>query len=291
MKPARFRYIAARSLEEALTEKAKHGDEARFLAGGQSLVPAMNYRLVQPAVVIDINPLTQLSAVESDGENVRISALTRYRDLERHSAVARGLPLVREALSYVAHPQIRNRGTLCGNLAHADPASEMPAVMLALSAKLHVQSVNGDRWMAASDFFISPLTTALTPEEMLVEVELPAAKPRSGSSFMEVARRRGDFALMGIGCTVRLDESGLCVEARLAFCNAGDTPIFAADASKSLVGTRMGTRDLDTAIELVNSAIDPAGNLHASKEFQRHLAGVLTRRAIAQANERARHGH
>jgi CO/xanthine dehydrogenase FAD-binding subunit len=291
MKPARFRYVAARSLAEALTEKAKHGDEARFLAGGQSLVPAMNYRLVQPAVVIDINPLTQLSAVESDGENVRIAALTRYRDLERHPAVARSLPLVREALSYVAHPQIRNRGTLCGNLAHADPASEMPAVMLALSAKLHAQSVKGDRWLAASDFFISPLTTALAPEEMLVEVELPAAKPRSGSSFMEVARRRGDFALVGIACTVQLNESGQCVEARLAFCNAGDTPILAADASKSLVGTRMGTLDLDTAARLVQSAIDPAGNLHASREFQRHLAGVLTRRALAQANERARHGH
>jgi CO/xanthine dehydrogenase FAD-binding subunit len=190
MKPAPFRYIAARSLEQALALKAEHGDEARFLAGGQSLVPTMNFRLTQPAVLIDINPLTQLAGMQKSGpESVHIGALTRYRDLERDAATARDLPLVAEALPHIAHPQIRNRGTIGGNLAHADPASEMPAIVVALAGQLRAQSTRGERWIAAAEFFAGALATTLAADEMLVEIKLPAAKPRSGACFMEVARR------------------------------------------------------------------------------------------------------
>jgi carbon-monoxide dehydrogenase medium subunit len=291
MKPAPFRYIAARSLEHALALKAEYGEEARFLAGGQSLVPTMNFRLTQPAILIDINPLTQLSGLQKSGpDSLHIGALTRYRDLERDPATAHDLPLVAEALPHIAHPQIRNRGTIGGNLAHADPASEMPAIVVALAGQLRAQSNRGDRWIAASEFFAGALATTLAADEMLVEIKLPAAKPRSGACFMEVARRRGDFALIGVACTVRVDDDGRCAQARIGLCNAADKPILAEDAGASLVGRLIGAAQIDEAGELVQRAIDPGGSIHASKEFQRHLAGVLTRRALAEANKRAQRG-
>jgi CO/xanthine dehydrogenase FAD-binding subunit len=290
MKPAPFRYIAARTIEQALAMKAEYGDEARFLAGGQSLVPTLNFRLAQPAVLIDINPLATLAGLHQNGaDTLRIGALTRYRDVEREPSTARKLPLVHEALPHIAHPQIRNRGTVGGNLAHADPASELPAIVVALGSRLHAQSAKGDRWIAASDFFVGALTTSLAADEMLVEVELPTPPPRSGACFMEVARRRGDFAIVGVACSVLLDEDGLCADARIGLCNAAEVPIFAVESAKSLLGRRIGAGDIEEAAALVQRAIDPSGNIHASKDFQRHLAGVLTRRALTVAAERARH--
>ncbi len=292
MKPAPFRYVAARTLEQALQLKAEYGDEAHFLAGGQSLVPTMNFRLTQPAVLIDINPLAELAGVRTSApDSVRVGALTRYGKLERDPGTARDLPLIHEALPHIAHPQIRNRGTIGGNLAHADPASEMPAIVLALAGKLRAQSLRGDRWIAASDFFVGALTTSLETDEMLMEVELPVAQPRSGACFLEVSRRRGDFAIIGVACTVRLDEDGRCRTARIGLCNAGEMPILAAAASDSLVGRQIGKPEIDAAADLVQRAVDPGGSIHASKEFQRHLAGVLTARALYTANERARRDH
>jgi carbon-monoxide dehydrogenase medium subunit len=293
MKPAPFKYVAARTLEQALALKAEYGDEGRFLAGGQSLVPTLNFRLSQPAVLIDINPLAAQFNIQQNAPagTVRIGALTRYCQLERHPTAARDLPLVHEAMPHIAHPQIRNRGTIGGNLAHADPASEMPAIVLALAGRLRAQSRTGERWIAASEFFVSALTTALHSDEMLTEVELPVAASRSGSCFMEVARRRGDFALIGVACTVQLDESGHCLQARIGLCNAADTPVLAEHAGNSLIGRPIGAAEVDQATALVQDAINPGGNVHASSEFQRHLASVLTRRALIAANERARRVH
>ena len=262
MKPPRFKYLAADSLAAALAAKAEHGAEARFLAGGQSLIPAMNFRLAQPGVLIDINPLAELDYVSFDG-TLRIGALTRMRTLERTALLA-------EAVRHVAHPQIRNRGTLGGNLAHADPASELPAVMLALDARLHLKSRNSHRWIDARDFFVGALTTALRDDEMLVEVELPPLPPRTGTAFLEVARRRGDYAMMGVAAVVTLGEG-----ARLALCNAGETPVL------------VELTQIEDAAAQVQAKIDPSGNVHATKAFQRHLAGVLTRRALQIALERA----
>lgn len=290
MKPAPFRYIAARSLDQALALKADHGDEARFLAGGQSLMPALNFRLTQPALLIDINPLAELGGISGAAPGmVRIGALRRYRELETAPDTPIALPLVNEAIPHIAHPQIRNRGTIGGNLAHADPASEMPAIVLALAGHLRAASLRGERWIAAADFFRGAFTTALEPDEVLLEVELPIPPPRSGTCFMEVARRRGDFALIGVACTVQLDDDNRCVSARIALCNAGDKPILAAAAGASLDGQKIAAAEIDQAAELVQSAIDPGGSIHASTAFQRHLAGVLTKRALATANERARH--
>jgi CO/xanthine dehydrogenase FAD-binding subunit len=292
MKPAPFRYVAARSLAQALALKAEHGDEARFLAGGQSLVPTMNFRLTQPAMLIDINPLEDLAGVRKvESGRLRIGALTRYRTLERDPATARQLPLMHEALPHIAHPQIRNRGTIGGNLAHADPASEMPAIVLALGGRLRAQSVRGERWIAAPDFFVGALTTALAPDEMLTEVELPVAEARSGACFMEVARRRGDFAIIGVAVVLRLEADGRCAEARIALCNAAEAPLFAAQASHSLAGRKIAAAEIDQAAALVRRAVDPPGNIHAGKDFQRHIAGVLTARALTVANERAQRDH
>jgi CO/xanthine dehydrogenase FAD-binding subunit len=291
MKPAPFKYIAAVSLAEALALKAAHGEEACVLAGGQSLVPTMNFRLAQPSVLIDINGVKELAGVTRVNDHaLRIGAMTRYRALERNGDVAAGLPLVREALPHIAHPQIRNRGTLGGNLAHADPASEMPAIALALGGRLRAQSTSGERWIDAREFFLAPLTTALEPDELLVEIELPTARPSSGFCFMEVARRRGDFALVGVAVCVTIDDNERCTGARIALCGAGETPVDVSDAAAVLVGKAGSEMEIDEVAAGVWNAIDPPGNIHASPDYQRHLAGVLTKRALATALERARHG-
>lgn len=291
MKPAPFRYVRAGSRHEALSLKAEHGDDAKFLAGGQSLVPTMNFRLAQPAILIDINALADLDGLRVHDGSLRIGALTRYRTLERDGLVARHQPLVREAVPQIAHPQIRNRGTLGGNLAHADPASELPAVVLALGGRLRAQSVRGERWIDATDFFRGALTTALEPDEMLTEVALPVPPPRSGTCFLEVARRRGDFALIGVAALVTLAADGTCTDARLAYCGAADTPVTALAAAGSLLGRKIGDSDIRSAAALAERGLDPPGNMHAGKAFQRHLAGVLTRRTIETALARAVHNH
>jgi carbon-monoxide dehydrogenase medium subunit len=288
MKPAPFRYVAAESLGQALAAKVAGGDEARFLAGGQSLVPAMNFRLARPAMLIDLNRLRELDFVRvADDGTLRIGALVRHRTLERDALVARHAPLVAEAVRYVAHPQIRNRGTLGGNLAHADPASELPAVMLALGARLRARSSRGERWIDAPAFFRGPLTTALGAEEMLVEIAIPPLPARSGTCFVEVARRRGDYALVGVAAVVTLGADGTCTAAALALCGAGATPVRAARAAGALVGRRADEGALHAAAAAVDAEIDPATNVHASAAFRRHLAGVLTRRVLAAAVARA----
>ena len=210
MKPAPFKYIAATSLEHALALKAEHGDDAKFLAGGQSLMPAMNFRLAQPACLIDINALRELAGIRPSAGATRIGPVTRYRALERDASFTRSFALIGEALPHIAHPQIRNRGTIGGNLAHADPASELPAIAVALRARFRVQAATGQRWIEAPDFFVGALTTDLQPDEMLVEVELPLPKPRTGACFMEIARRRGDFAIVGVAAMLTLDEQDRC---------------------------------------------------------------------------------
>ena len=276
MKPAPFRYVAAESLAHALEAKRELGEEAKFLAGGQSLVPAMNFRLAQPAVLIDLNRLKELDYVRPAGGALRIGALTRHRAIERDPAVAAHAPLLAETAPHVAHPQIRNRGTFCGNLAHADPASEFPAAALALGARMRVQSTRGERWIDAKDFFRGVFTTALAPDEMLVEVEVPDLPARTGTCFLEIARRRGDYALVGVAAVVTVDGGGKVRDARVALCNAGATPVLVSVA------------DFAAAPEQVGHEIDPPDNVHATAAFRRHLARVLARRALATARDRAR---
>ncbi|MCZ6511596.1 MAG: xanthine dehydrogenase family protein subunit M [Alphaproteobacteria bacterium] len=288
MKPAPFRYAAPRSIEELLALKAEHGDDAKFLAGGQSLIPTMNFRLAQPAVLLDLNTLPdQNFIVKTSSGGVRIGALVRHSDIETSETIARSHPLAHEAIRFVAHPQIRNRGTLCGNLAHADPASEMPAVMLALGGRFHARSAASDRWIDASDFFLSIFTTALEENEMLCEVEMPPLPPGSGTCFLEVSRRPGDFAMMGVATVVSLDEAGRCAEARIAYCSAGETPLLAPGVAASLAGEEPDETALLNAARQAAEEIDPPGNVHLTSAYQKHLVAVLTGRALRTAFARA----
>jgi CO/xanthine dehydrogenase FAD-binding subunit len=286
MKPAPFKYIAAKSLDQALSLKAQYGEDARFLAGGQSLIPAMNFRLARPAVLIDINGLTELAGVDRSSAHIRIGALTRYRAIERDCALLRDCPMFADALPHIAHPQIRNRGTIGGNLAHADPASELPAIALAMQARMRIRSSGGEREIAASDFFVGALTTGLKADEMLVETVLPPPGPRTGACFKEVARRRGDFALAGVAAILSLDPEGRCVQIRLALCGVGDTPLDASPVASALIGQRCTDRAIEAVAAEVQGTIAPFGNVHASARYQRHIAAVLVRRALATARNR-----
>jgi CO/xanthine dehydrogenase FAD-binding subunit len=291
MKPAPFKYIAATSLEQALALKAEHGDDAKFLAGGQSLIPAMNFRLARPEVLIDINEVEGLAGIRQHEGAVRIGALTRYRALQRDDAFARLFPLIGEALPHIAHPQIRNRGTIGGNLSHADPASELPAIALALRARFRVRSTQQERLIAAADFFTGALTTDLQPDEMLVEIELPSPKPCSGSCFMEIARRRGDFAIAGIAAMVTMDRRDKCTEVRLTLCGVGERPVDASAAADGLIGQVPSEQAIRDAAASLQGMIEPAGNVHATADYQRHVAGVLAERALKTAFERVHDGH
>jgi len=289
MKPAPFEYRSPESLEEALELLKTYGGEAKLLAGGQSLVPAMNFRILQPTLLVDLNRLKELDYIQPDGQSaLRIGAMTRERRLEFDLLIDGWAPLLAEAIPHVAHPQIRNRGTLGGSLANADPAAELPVIILALGARLKVRSVGGERWVAAPDFFLGMFTTALAPDEILVEVELPAPQPRTGWSFVEVAPRAGDYALMGLAAMVTLDERGACRQARLVYLNAGDGPVDAKDAARLLQGNALTEAAFESAAVLASEKeINPFGNVHASADYQRHLARVLTRRALHKAVERA----
>ena len=289
MKPAPFKYIAVTSLEHALALKAEHGDDARFLAGGQSLIPAMNFRLARPAILIDINGIEALTGVTSNGMT-RIGALTRYRALQRDLAFSSLVPLIGEALPHIAHPQIRNRGTIGGNLSHADPASELPAIVLALRARFRVQSAKGERWMEASDFFTGALTTDLRSDEMLTEIDLPSQRSRTGSCFMEIARRRGDFAIVGVAAQVTFGDRNECTDVRLAFCGVGETPVDAGPAAGVLIGHAPTEKTLRDVAASVRKMVEPAGNVHATADYQRHIAGVLAERALLTAHQRVRDG-
>jgi len=286
MKPAPFEWHAPRELAEALALKAAHGDEARFLAGGQSLVPVMNFRVAQPAVLIDLNRVAGLDGIALEAGLLRIGAMARNARVER-DATAAAVPILAEALHEVAHPQVRNRGTLGGNLSHADPASEMPAVMLALGARMRIVSARGEREVVAAEFFTGPLATVLAPDEMLAEILVPTLPPRTGTAFLEVARRRGDYAMMGVAACVTLDASGRCIAARLAACSAGPTPVFGPRAAALLLGTALEEDAIGAAAALFREEVEPMGSVQASPAYQRHLAGVVAARALRLAKARA----
>jgi carbon-monoxide dehydrogenase medium subunit len=292
MKPAPFEYQAPASLEAALDALARHGGDAKLLAGGQSLIPVMNFRLAEPALLIDINKLAELDFIRRDDEgHLRIGAMVRQRRLERDPLVAGMAPLLHEAVPFIAHPQIRNRGTFGGSLAHADPAAELPALAVALGARFRLQRAGGDRWVAAEDFFAGLFATALEPDEMLVEAAIPPPPARTGWAFLEVARRHGDYAQVGVAARVTLDDSGRCREARLVYLSVGDAPVVAREAARLLSGQELSPAAIEAAAEkAAGDEMDPLGDIHATPEFKRHLARVLTRRVLRKAGERARSG-
>ena len=286
MKPAAFDYIAATSVDMAAASLAEGGDDAKIIAGGQSLVPLLNFRLLRPSILVDINPIEGLSFIRETETDIRVGALTRHHQLETSAVIARHLPVLSCAMTHVAHLAIRNRGTIGGSLAHGDPAAELPMMALLLNAELHLASVSGARTIAARDFFLDALTVDLAAGEIVTEIVLPKLPPRTGWGFAEVARRHGDFALAAVAATLTIAADAI-VEARIALTGVSRTALRVGEAESLLVGQAL-TPDLSRqTAEAVRAAIEPDTDLHASADYRRHLAGVLTGRALAAAWHRA----
>jgi aerobic carbon-monoxide dehydrogenase medium subunit len=292
MKPPPFTYHRPGTLEEALDLLGEYGDEAKVLAGGQSLLPLLSLRLAHPAHLVDINRINGTSSQigqPDGGLGLTIGALVRQRAAEASPVVRAGCPLLAEALPLIGHTQIRNRGTVCGSLAHADPASELPAVALALDGEMVAQSrARGTRVIAADAFFRGYLTTALEPDELLTELRLPAWPAGTGWSFQEVARRHGDFALVGIAAALRLDAAGTCQDVRLAAIGAGPGPLRGRAAEAALRGQPFSPESVTAAAQALGKEVDPASDVQATAAYRRHVTMVLTRRALEEAAARAR---
>lgn len=278
MKAPDFSYLRAESLDQALDLLAQYGDDARLLAGGQSLMATLNLRLSAPSVLIDLNHIPDLAGITETETAVRIGAMTRHVAVERSPIVARHLPLIAAAMPHVAHAAIRNRGTLGGSLALADPAAEMPASALALHAVLEIAGPNGRRQVAATDFFRGLFETAIGPDEVLVAIEYPKAPVGSRWGFRELARRHGDYAMVGLAAMVEGDP--ICSAARLAYFAVEDRPVLGDSAASELVGRALDDAAIAAAEEALGEDLDPHGDLHADAATKRHLARVLTRRVL-----------
>lgn len=291
MKPAPFEYHRPRSLDEALALLAQHAGDAKPLAGGQSLIPAMNFRLATPAVLVDLNALDELAYITNGNGDLRIGGMTRQRAVERSAEIAKGAPLLNETMPFIAHPAIRNRGTIGGSLAHADPAAELPAVMLALNARFDLRSQNGSRSVQAADFFTGLFSTALESGELLTGIVIPRAQKKTGYAFQEISRRHGDFALVGVAAIVELDEQGRCANARIALLSVGDRPMLAETAAAILKEQMPSADAIRAAAEAAATEdIDPPSDIHASSKYRRQLASVLTRRVLEHAFSRCSAG-
>ena len=283
MKPAPFEYVRPASLDEAIEVLDAGEGGAKILAGGQSLIPAMNFRLAQPALLVDLADLEELVGIRRrDDGGLWIGAMTRQRTVERSEAVRELAPLVAAAMPWIAHPQIRNRGTIGGSLAHADPAAELPAVMTALHATMVVRGSDGVRRVPARDFFLGLFTIALEPGELLVAVELPAPAQGARHAFEELARRHGDFALAGVAVSLATRGDGAVAEAAIALLGVDDVPVL-SPAAEQLVGRTPNAEAIASVAEETAATLDPPGDIHATPEYRRHLAGVLVRRALERA--------
>jgi CO/xanthine dehydrogenase FAD-binding subunit len=285
MKPAKFDYHDPTSIDEALGLMSQFGDQARPLAGGQSLVPLMNFRLVRPAHLIDLNGVNELSYLSADDVVLRIGATTRQRQLERSAEIARRWPLLRDAAAFIGHIHIRNRGTVGGSLAHAFPAAELPVAMVTLGASMLLRAKTTRRSVRAEDFFLSTMTTALQPEELLTEISVPELPANTGWSYQEVSRRHGDFALAGSASLLAVDGKGDIQYARLTL--TGVTPIRSRKAEESLIGERSSEALFCDAAQRATENLEQDSDIHASAEYRRAACAVLARRALTQAAQRA----
>ena len=300
MKPAPFEYFAPQTVPEALDLLHERAVDAKILSGGQSLMPMLNFRLVKPGALVDINGIDELAYIRREdlapvlapvapvlAPVLAIGAATRQSRVMASAEVSRDCGLLSEALAFVGHPAIRNRGTIGGSLAHADPSAEQPLVAATLEAELVLQSVRGARVLQADAFFLDHLTTALEPDELLTEVRFPVLAGRTGWSFQEVSRRRGDFAVVDAAAAVTLDERGVCQQARVVVGGVSGVPMRLWRLEEALAGTELAPPLIAEAAELVKSEIDPQSDIHASAEYRRDVAAVLVRRALETARERA----
>ncbi|MFB9316476.1 FAD binding domain-containing protein [Cryptosporangium minutisporangium] len=282
MKPSAFEYHRPETLEEALTVLAELDGDGKVLAGGQSLVPMLNMRLAAPAHLVDINRLSELARIDVTPDAVTVGAIARHAEVEHSADAERVLPLLRQALSHVAHPTIRNRGTTVGSIVHADPAGEMPSVLALLGGSVQLASVSGSRAVPVDDFFLAPLESATRPGEVATSVTFPIPPPHTGTAWLEVSRRHGDYAMCGLGALVTLDEDLRISAARATYVSMGPTPV-TVDFTELVGGRSYDAADWAAAARLVGSVVEPEEDIHATAEYRRHLAGVLTGRALKAA--------
>jgi carbon-monoxide dehydrogenase medium subunit len=292
VKPAVFTYQAPRAVEDVLEGLYQHGSDARVLAGGQSLVRLMNARIETPGIVIDINRIPGLDEIAVDDGTIRIGALVRQRASEMSPLIRDHVRVFSEAGAEVAHVSVRERGTVIGSIAFADPCAELPTALLALDGELVARSTQGERTIAAADFFLGPYDTAVAHEEMLVEARLPVlSSDRTGSAFVEVTRRHGELPVCGVATVVRLDEDQRFVEVRISVGAVGDRPIRVSAAESAIIGRSSSDAEaLREAAELAARGIEPRPTVHGSAAYRRHLAAVVTRRSLARALARAQEG-
>jgi CO/xanthine dehydrogenase FAD-binding subunit len=289
VKAAPFEYARAASLAEACDLLARHGGDAKLLAGGQSLVPMMAMRLLRPAWLVDINEIAALKGVAAEADTVRVGACTRQVAIERDDALAVRVPLLRQALAWVGHVQTRNRGTVGGSLAHADPSAELPLAARVLGAQIVLRSKSGARTLRADEFFAGPMMTSVRPDECLEEVRWPAwPERRSGSAFTEISVRHGDFAIVAAAAQVALDAGGRCTRAAFGLGGAGGTPLAFPEIAARLEGTQLEDDAIEDAARAAAAGCDPGSDLHATADYRRHLARVLTARVLRAARERAK---
>lgn len=288
MKPPPFDYAAPATVEEAVAVLAGHDGDARILAGGQSLMPMLNFRLLEPSLLVDITRIPELKGIRDDGDGMTVGAATRHVDLQESELVRTRFPVLGAALSHVAHLAIRNRGTLGGSLSHADPAAELPMMAVLLDAEIRVAGVRGARTIAAEAFFLGALATDLADDEIVVSVRFPYPAGGTGWGFTEMARRCGDFALAAAATLIGVSGEHEVTEARIAVMGVDETPLRVAGAERLLVGRRLDSGAIADAARAVREAVTPNADLQASAEYRRHLAGVQVAGALAQAGERAR---
>jgi CO/xanthine dehydrogenase FAD-binding subunit len=281
MKPAKFEYFAPTTVDAAVQALAAANGEGKVLAGGQSLLPLLNFRMARPSVLIDLNGIKELSFIELRGESVAIGALTRHREIEHSTLIASNLPVMSAAMRHVAHLAIRNRGTIGGSLSHADPAAELPMMAMFYETSLTVQGPAGRRTIAAKDFFVDALTNCLEPEDIVVEIEFPILQ-HDGWAFEEVARRFGDFALASVAVSIRRGKSGI-EDARVAVMGVADTPLRLDNVEQQLCEIEVDGRMPDRFSEWVTSSVTPNSDLHASGEYRKHLLCELAKRAMRTA--------
>jgi CO/xanthine dehydrogenase FAD-binding subunit len=287
VKPPKFEYHDPSTVDEALGLIANLGEEVKLLAGGMSMVPLLNFRLASPDHLIDLNRIGDLVGIKCQDEKLTISAMTRQATMEHSAMVDDGWPMLTEAIGWVAHAQIRNRGTVGGSVAHADPSAELPVAFAALEARMTVASKKRARTIQASDFFVTQLTTSMEPDEMLLSIEVDPLPEKTGHAFVEFARRHGDYALGGAAALLTLDESGICVRARIALLAAAPTPIRAEAAEEVLIGSTVDAAAAAEAASKVVDRISPTGDIHGSTEYRRDLCGVMVKRALLMAASRA----
>lgn len=286
MKPAPFDYLRARSVAEAAEALAAAGGDGKIVAGGQSLMPMINFRLVKPAVLIDINDIPGLAAIRLEEDRLRLGATVRHRMTATDSLVREKAPVVHEAMRHVAHLTVRNRGTFCGSVCHADPAAEMPLMTLLLNGEIEAVSVRGSRTIPAADFFVGSLVNALEPDELVTSIAIDALAPGTGWAFEEFARRHGDFALACVATTMRRHD-GAAAGVRFGMMGVGETPLRLAAVEALVEGREVTPRLLDEVAELLADTLEPNTDLHASADYRRHLSAALARRALGEAWRRA----